>query len=525
MEYDYNIQDQEIEVLSSIFGENFYKVPTTQCDSLKFQIKILVKLVDDFKLLINSKDLMPSIKKDKEKEEEEKPDEYIEYKLVSLPPITLKFEFTDGYPESMPPKFELSSCWLKLNQMDMIVNYLETTLYQPGELVVFKCVDWIKDGMMKYLGIENQLIISGDLVLEKSSVDGRCYWETEQSWVSLLSAIPYIQYHNSLEMKRLFNMESTHLCPICYCDYPPEEMSLLKCNHFLCNGCLSQTCQVNIDSKDIKHLKCTEPGCPQDFDMNLIQKFTSPKHFEDYLLLQQQSKGYLKCDKCPNGWAFIDTRTQSTFCNKCLFSKCISCHQQFHPGIICDDVGKPPEEINRSLLSVSRSRQKLDMFKNVETKVLSTIMVSERIIHTQRIKKCPGCGIMIYKFDGCNKIKCTFCKVSSCYLCSKIIDSYSHFGNGKIVCQLFDDSKVVTEEVVLVPRIQTVLTYKTVETSNNTGTMKCVRCASTMYRYKNNNHLYCDRCKTQQCYQCKNVIQGTKHYTTTKCNQHGDDHV
>ena len=46
------------------------------------------------------------------------------------------------------------------------------------------------------------------------------------------------------------------------------------------------------------------------------------------------------------------------------------------------------------------------------------------------VRKCPGCKMKIIKDGGCNRIKCSKCRMYSCYVCRKELDKarpYRHF--------------------------------------------------------------------------------------------------
>ena len=54
-------------------------------------------------------------------------------------------------------------------------------------------------------------------------------------------------------------------------------------------------------------------------------------------------------------------------------------------------------------------------------------------------KKCPCCGSMIQKADGCNKMTCGRCRNFFCWLCLSKIDGYEHFREG---CTLWEGGKI-----------------------------------------------------------------------------------
>lgn len=51
------------------------------------------------------------------------------------------------------------------------------------------------------------------------------------------------------------------------------------------------------------------------------------------------------------------------------------------------------------------------------------------------LKRCPSCGIVTLKKDGCNHIKCTFCKKDWCYICGELfISKEEHYQNSRKAC-------------------------------------------------------------------------------------------
>ncbi|KYQ93637.1 hypothetical protein DLAC_05020 [Tieghemostelium lacteum] len=558
MDLDYDLQQQEIAVLKSIFADTFHQYmnqnekyretirksreaisydPIEDPDCY-FQMRIPVNLPENFKIKVKRSDIVNSninyvttttttsttttttsiahtlLGHKPPTVEEEVLSEYIEYAVVSLPRISLNFQYPQDYPQESAPMFQLSCSWLSVDQMELIASHLDA-LFEKGELVIFKYIDWIRDNVISSLQLTDGLVLTNDIQQDVNDEDTRCKWENEYNWVSLLSALPMILSNNSHESKKQF-MQNSHTCPICYCDYPACEMTLLKCNHFLCNECLSSTCNINIESKNIQLLKCTEFDCPQIFDINTIQQAASADNFEKYQDLVKLSKGYTKCNHCGEGWAFIDVHTQSTLCPKCYYSACLGCQKAFHPGVPCADVGKI-YNIPKHTLSVKRK----DILKNINNdnqqqsqRVLEAIMENANTFDRDH-KYCPGCNTLIFKIDGCNKVACTACNVKFCFLCCKVIQDYTHFNEANSVCPIFGGKPLVTTVFRKKDPTQQYVP------KSDTGKMKCLRCASECYRYNYNNHLLCFTCKTEMCYQCKSVIK-SKHYTTSPCKQHGD---
>eukprot|EP01132_Coremiostelium_polycephalum_P006823 gene6823-8462_t len=399
------------------------------------------------------------------------------YPISFLPSITLGLDLPHDYPELSPPKVYISCCWLSIEQMKSIIKELNS-MWEPGESVIFKYVSWAKESLLSFLGFTDTLLLTSDPVQDHFNGDGDgdelenyCEWEHQTGWVSLVSSIPLLLAHHGHEFENRFR-QMTHTCPVCYCDYPGEECTLLKCHHFICTGCTSQVISININDGQIKLIKCTEPGCSQNFDLSVIKRLITPKMFQQYQDMMMKTSGHIECPRCQN-WATVDAKSRSSYCTSCYYTACIMCRKSWHPGVGCDNKGREkPEGMS-----------------------------------TNDMRNCPGCGIVIYRYEGCNKMTCSICGTWFCWICNQSITSYEHFGKK---CELFE----IPSELRRVQKVR-------FSGSIISGNRFCNRCKKRVFRYDFNNHLQCYNCKSEQCFLCNATIKGTQHFMTTSCSQHG----
>jgi len=80
-------------------------------------------------------------------------------------------------------------------------------------------------------------------------------------------------------------------------------------------------------------------------------------------------------------------------CEKCQTVFCRDCRGFWHPDRTCE----------QNLKEKKKDKSELK---------------SEKKQHKSS-KKCPGCGVYIDKFEGCNHITCTYCKFEWCWVCGK----------------------------------------------------------------------------------------------------------
>eukprot|EP01132_Coremiostelium_polycephalum_P003693 gene3693-4602_t len=426
------------------------------------------------------------------------------YLIKYLPDITLELKLSPDYPESSSPKIYISSCWLTNRQMKKILKELNS-MWEPGESVIYRYITWIKEEMMLFLGINEYQILHSETMNdheeygeeeEEGEGEGEkeinYFWEQLQdNWTSLESVLPYLLEYNEKKIEIEFRKES-HTCPICDCEYQGSEFNLFrKCNHFICNDCSRQMFKVNIlDEMNLTMLKCTEPGCEEPFDPATVKKLISSE--EEYAVYQRlllRQNGHVECARCSDGWATIETQSQTAFCSKCYHTMCLLCKKTWHPGATCTEIEK---QLKRAQLKSGKKTGKT----NPNWKVLNAEF------RMTDLKSCPFCKSMIYKYAGCHITRCTYCSHRFCWSCLRLLrNNRSAFDTHQ--CEEKSDIKPVN---VFFDKAQPS------EQSKDNSQMKCITCKDTMHRYNFNNHLVCTSCKTQHCYLCKSKITTTKHF-------------
>ncbi|KAF2068777.1 hypothetical protein CYY_009900 [Polysphondylium violaceum] len=490
IDYCKEIQNQEIQVISNIFADRFTTLYNYEGISWKYNIKINVDVPQNFSIAtsnnIDGKD----------------ESSYTLYPIKNLPYIELGFEYPLEYPEK-PPIISLASVWLSLEQMYSVVKKLESE-WSIGEMVIFKYYDWIKTEIFQYLNIEKIQIFTNEPVDLESPLCSTVSWQYQQSWDSLISTIPFLISFCKQEQKKQFYLEISFECPICCCDYSPQEMVLLDCLHFSCRDCTTSMCKINIESGSVKLLKCSHIGCEQLLDQQFIKSIVSDQEFSQYKTFLQQSKGFVRCKKC-DGWGYIDNLTRNCYCTLCKYCWCTLCHEKVHYGLPCYYVAVPKDQINPKQNSFWSDRKVQPVIQ--EVKVIITC------------KKCPGCGALLDKFDGCNKISCPNCKLVLCWICLSNINGYDHFQDNS-QCILFTSTLPQMEKVPIFPSPPPLILDK--EKGNPKDISFCGKCKNLIFRSNNNNHSLCKYCNSSVCFLCKEFIKGTLHFSSSDCVQHGD---
>ena len=195
-------------------------------------------------------------------------------------------------------------------------------------------------------------------------------------------------------------------CEICSVHFTPNDNNKLKnCGHAFCDDCWYNFLSIKIKENRINTIKCLDFDCqekPDDYfvvnllknDSALIQKF---KKFK--LELEIINDPNKKLCPFPNCDSFLELKNPEIKYVKCLnnHNYCFFCLNNPHGQLPCD------MKINNALDEYSK---------------------------TNFIKKCPKCGIITEKIEGCNHIICSKCNYQWCWLCNNEYTE-GHYTHGK----------------------------------------------------------------------------------------------
>ena len=93
-----------------------------------------------------------------------------------------------------------------------------------------------------------------------------------------------------------------------------------------------------------------------------------------------------------------------------------------------------PDERKKELeVKFGKKTMELELDSYLADKMLEMALQDENF----NMKKCPGCNTIIEKSEGCNKMKCSVCFMTFCFLCAVILDPedpYSHYNEPLSTC-------------------------------------------------------------------------------------------
>jgi len=225
-----------------------------------------------------------------------------------------------------------------------------------------------------------------------------------------------ISNENNLISNNSFNKEE---CPICSNLFIPCSRNKLEiCGHSFCNDCWYNFLSIKIEENKLTFIKCLNYECQEklsdEFIINLLN--SNKKLIEKYKkykleldIINDANKKFCPFPNCNSYAELKDIKEKYVKCqNNHIF--CFLCLEKPHGNKPCKD------KLDKSLIKY---------FKN------------------NFVKKCPHCGIITEKSEGCNHITCSKCSYQWCWLCNEKYN-VEHFREGK--CKGYQFFKPKNEE-------------------------------------------------------------------------------
>ena len=195
-------------------------------------------------------------------------------------------------------------------------------------------------------------------------------------------------------------------CPICSNLFIPcSENKLEKCGHSFCHDCWYNFLSIKIKENKLTFIKCLNYECQEklsdEFIINLLNSNqTLIEKYKKYKLeleiINDPNKKFCPYPNC-NSYAVLQNIKNKYV--KCLNNHkfCFLCLEKPHGKVSCN------EKLDKSIINYSKNNF---------------------------IKKCPHCGIITEKSEGCNHITCSKCSYQWCWLCNEKYNT-EHFRQGK----------------------------------------------------------------------------------------------
>ena len=199
-------------------------------------------------------------------------------------------------------------------------------------------------------------------------------------------------------------------CPICMGEYE-NPLEIENCKHKFCFDCFNNYLNDLITRNNIDKIPCPKNKCPND---NLSEEFFSQYLSEEQYFKYRQFKSQNE----------IARDSKKIFCPHCNSYAQLSPEEKIpdpnSPEYIKFDLKCQNEHI---FCSCGRPKHEGPCFKDEQE--------FKELIVLEKIKKCPKCGFLIKKNNGCNHMTCgnPLCKYEFCWLCmNEAVPNHYDFG-------------------------------------------------------------------------------------------------
>ncbi|KAH8730998.1 hypothetical protein GQ44DRAFT_370135 [Phaeosphaeriaceae sp. PMI808] len=214
---------------------------------------------------------------------------------------------------------------------------------------------------------------------------------------------------------------------VCCCDDVPLNR-MIACNgdttHFYCQECPKRQIETQMGQSKCRPNCFGVDDCNGTFTRKQLQQVLSDRTFERLEHMQQQQDlaaaglDFLSecpfCDfkmECPPVKVDKEFRCQN---KKCERTSCRLCDKKTHIPLTCEEAAKNGQLTLRHIV--------------------------EEAMSAALIRQCNSCKHPFVKELGCNKMTCSHCSNVQCYVCSKNVTDYNHFGDiNRGRCPLHDN--------------------------------------------------------------------------------------
>lgn len=203
-------------------------------------------------------------------------------------------------------------------------------------------------------------------------------------------------------------------CSVCLQSLLVEKDCItLDCEHRYCSSCLEGYIKEQINSNKVKSEEICCFTCKRPisiFQIQYVLKFKDFKEFQRKSIVFDTSfirndEVLVKCPKanCDNQ-VIISNKFDITHhkCELCGLLFCVRGCEKPHPSLTCEENRRKKQENEHD-----------NMFEN--------------IIRNEQWQKCPKCGAVVAKNQGCNHMTCR-CGAEFCYICRSQPGTNCHKG-------------------------------------------------------------------------------------------------
>ncbi|OQV25974.1 putative E3 ubiquitin-protein ligase RNF14 [Hypsibius exemplaris] len=377
-----------------------------------------------------------------------------------FPPLFLNFHLTNGFPNHLPPVYDVTCNWITEVQVKKLREYLvriwREYMDQTQHNILYESLRNLKQHLLRIMGLEFGIIyISRPAFdLDPSATEshyGTCLYGTDREVQDVFSRLAKFSDTKVRERDENDQVE----CSICASTVSPGQVTFfsMECSHsqMFCKDCIASHVKAQVEGGNITEIPCMGDACKVTATFNDLADLINPLDVDalSQTLNSRLLDGMPDTRRCPQcqcviifDHAMLGGNDRYITCPNpvCGIQYCPHCKAKSHGDEPC--------------LSSEKKRELRDLFINAATQAEKEALIrvhgKENIEHSIRDmesedyikthgKPCPQCKSPTEKIEGCNKMTCTICHTFFCYICGVQLpktDPYSHFNND--TCAKFD---------------------------------------------------------------------------------------
>ncbi|GAU92838.1 hypothetical protein RvY_04870-2 [Ramazzottius varieornatus] len=205
-----------------------------------------------------------------------------------LPPVFLHFQLTEGFPEKIPPTYQVKCNWLPNDKIDVLrerlVKSWKDNVRQANKNILFEATRVLRCDLLSIAGLEFGIVYYSQAladfvgILEIEPIAGRCLYATDKEVQDTVNRIVKFDEKTRKEALEKDLVE----CPICASSYAPAEVNIFSttCSHMFCVGCVTQHVKTQVEGNNWDKIPCMHDGCEITAPLHELSDLVEPIIFE-----------------------------------------------------------------------------------------------------------------------------------------------------------------------------------------------------------------------------------------------------
>lgn len=403
-----------------------------------------------------------------------KPDVIKDARVKYIPSMKFSFRLNNQYPFKKNLDFDVASDVLPIRTLQSIKNHLDGIWEEFKDQILYYMIDYLTQECQEEVidELKKELYSCTDQTIFEKIISYNKKKEKEEFEMQTFDCEICMNNKKGLVSTKIRECGHT-FCNKCLYEFFTSsiisgDIDKVHCPNFQC------TKQISISRKDEFSLENLMSNpieykkrvftllIPMDTMVHIFESECKDKA-EIESLLKRYQKLYIKNQfnkikanfpnkvvSCPRTGCeeqiFRDNvDDELVVCPRCKYAFCVSCFKSWHGKYYRCKIDEndaysniPIDALERYLDAPEGSRERTtlgyeygsQLIKKMANVYILDKLFKEMIDTKGDLTKCPHCGVVTQRLDGCNKMSCPFCQTFFCNLCGDELsrnDPYYHF--------------------------------------------------------------------------------------------------